>query len=407
MTIRTLLVTAGVAAAFRLADRIAAQQPLTASTVSVGDVHACALTTDGRAYCWGLNTGGALGTAGEPGCMASDRACTRPVLVSTDLRFASISAGFEHTCALTADSIAWCWGANGLGELGLEPATGVRCGDYGVPCVRVPTRVPSDIKFGRIVAGQAQTCALDANGRAYCWGYQNLGTDQRDSSRALCAIGAPIQYLPCNHRPTLVDSTATFLALDLQQGDVCGLKSDGNALCWGLSYRGNVRWLGAGQGGTRYVDISVGMNSRVCALLNTGGVFCWGEWPPLVPGFLTSRDMIADTGFVAVSVGTWHACGLRGDGRAYCWGENSEGQLGVGGGALNLLFPQGPTGSPVRVAGDFTFRMLICRGRQTCVVTKAGGLMCWGRNNAGQLGDGSLKDRNRPTPVAAPAAQEN
>ena len=381
----------------RFAHPGAAQQALTASTVSAGDIHSCALTTDGRAYCWGLNGTGALGTAGVPGCMASDKSCTRPVPVSTDLRFTSISAGYEHTCALTVDSIAWCWGSNAAGELGFEPAPGVRCGQHGVPCIRVPTRVPTDLKFGRIVAGQYQTCALDAGRRAYCWGYQNLGVRQGDSGRAICAIGTPPTYLPCDYHPTLVDSTATFVALDLQQGDACGLRSDGNGLCWGFAYGGTRRWLGAGKEGAQYLDISVGMDARACALLNTGGIFCWGAWP----GVQTADIKIADSGFVAVSDGTWHACGLQGDGRAYCWGANAEGQLGAGGAV------QGASSSPVRVAGDSAFRMLSCRGRHTCAVTKAGSVMCWGMNNAGQLGDGSKTNRNQPTPVAAPIEAGN
>jgi hypothetical protein len=405
MTARTLFV-AGVVVALCLADHAFAQQPLTASVVSAGDIHTCALTTDGRAYCWGLNRTGALGTGGAPGCMPSDGACTRPVAVSTDLRFTSISAGYEHTCALTVDSIAWCWGSNALGELGVVPDSAVRCGQHGIACVRLPTRVPTEIKFGRIMTGQYQTCALDAGRKAWCWGLLSLRVTHADSSHGICAFGIPALYAPCDYRPRLLDSTATFLALDLQQGDVCGLKVDGNALCWGATYGAGVRWLGAAKGDAEYVDISTGMDSRACALLNTGGVFCWGAWS-LVPGVQTADISVADSGFVAVSVGTWHACGLQGDGRAYCWGANAEGQVGAGGGAVHFFGPEGRGGSAVLVAGGSLFRMLSARGRHTCGVTKGGSLMCWGMNNTGQLGDGSKKNRDQPTPVAAPTEAGN
>jgi alpha-tubulin suppressor-like RCC1 family protein len=397
MAARTVWLTAWVtAAALGIAHGGVAQQPLTASTVSAGDIHTCALTTDGRAYCWGNNEMGALGTAGVPGCMPSDERCVRPVPVSTDLRFATISAGYEHTCALTVDSIPWCWGSNALGELGFEPVAGVQCGSKGVSCGRVPSRVPTDLKFAKIIAGLYETCALDSNGRAYCWGLRNFAPQSQT-----CNWGNPPKHSACDYHPTLVDSTTKFLTFDLKLGNMCALRSDRARFCWGRDYGTSGRLLGAAAGHLDYVDVRLGTEERECNLIDNGDVSCGGYWPDQVFGFY-----IADSGFVALSMGRTHACGLQRDGRAYCWGNNREGELGVGRAGLDFIIPQRRGGNSMRVATDSALQLLSCGGGHTCAVTAGGSVLCWGRNDDGQLGNGSTKNQDRPTPVAAPAADK-
>ena len=84
--------------------------------------HSCALTPTGRAYCWGTNSSGQLGTGTPTGpneCTLSDASCSpRPLPVAGTLAFTSVSAGAWHSCGLTTDALAYCWGGNGSGELG-------------------------------------------------------------------------------------------------------------------------------------------------------------------------------------------------------------------------------------------------------------------------------------------------
>jgi alpha-tubulin suppressor-like RCC1 family protein len=86
--------------------------PLFAS-LTVGFAHACALTNDGTAYCWGDNSSGQLGDS-------TTATRINPTAVVTPMRFASIRAGFQHTCGITTDGFVACWGRNTVGELGLS-----------------------------------------------------------------------------------------------------------------------------------------------------------------------------------------------------------------------------------------------------------------------------------------------
>jgi alpha-tubulin suppressor-like RCC1 family protein len=85
-------------------------------SVSSGGQHSCALTADGTAYCWGDNTWGQLGDSSQV-----DRA--NPTAVKTPVKFKSISAGFMHTCGLATSGAALCWGQNKAGELGDSTST--------------------------------------------------------------------------------------------------------------------------------------------------------------------------------------------------------------------------------------------------------------------------------------------
>jgi alpha-tubulin suppressor-like RCC1 family protein len=231
------------------------------ATVSAGYVHACGITTDGTALCWGANPFGQLGTNG----MQSTRV---PVPVAGDTRFRHISAGEFHTCAIGVDSLAWCWGFNGNRELGNGPLGGV---------VSSPARVSGSTRFDAITAGIRHTCAVAADGGAYCWGRNGWGE-----------TGTPPFVHPAE--PVRVSGSSLFEQIQTGNTGTCATTAD--------------------------------------AASAVGSIECWGRIGPLVLGPVPVRVLSSSDGGIAV--GYDHACAVQ-QGNVWCWGSNEYGQLGVSG----------------------------------------------------------------------------
>jgi alpha-tubulin suppressor-like RCC1 family protein len=153
------------------------------AAISAGREHTCGLTTDGIAYCWGRGDFGQLGDG-----VATQR--TSPARVSGNQVFSTISAGGEHTCALTADGAAYCWGEASRGRLG-EGSTAARS-------QATPVAVAGGLRFRSIAAGGQHTCAVTEQGEVYCWGFGGFGqlgnggvTDHPSSVRVTAPRQAP------------------------------------------------------------------------------------------------------------------------------------------------------------------------------------------------------------------------
>jgi alpha-tubulin suppressor-like RCC1 family protein len=183
---------------------------LTSEGGSVGFAgHTCAITDEGKTYCWGRNAGGQLGNGGGGD---SDL----PVLVSGDLDFATVSTGALHACAITESGNPYCWGNNGSGEVGN--------GDAGTR-QHVPAAVEGGHTFTSISTDLYSTCALTESGEAYCWGQNNYGQlgdgsqDNRD-------------------QPTQVDGGHTFASIAVGPYYTCALTQNGELYCWGQNSSG-------------------------------------------------------------------------------------------------------------------------------------------------------------------------
>jgi len=132
--------------------------PVLMSSISVGFQHQCGLTSQGKAYCWGFNDDGELGTG-------TSTASDDPAPVSGDLVFKALTAGYSHTCGLTTQGVAYCWGNNHSGKLG----TGTR------EPMATPTKVAGNHEFIQISAGAIHTCGLTTEESLYCWGDNRFG----------------------------------------------------------------------------------------------------------------------------------------------------------------------------------------------------------------------------------------
>ncbi|HYR31222.1 MAG TPA: Ig-like domain-containing protein [Gemmatimonadales bacterium] len=122
--------------------------------VTAGTNHTCGRVIDYSARCWGKNDHGQLGTG------QADSLARRPVVVSGGRSWIMLAAGGAHTCGIASDTLAYCWGANGSGQLG----------DSSFLDRPAPVPVHGGIHFSWITAGDAHTCAFSTTAAVYCWG---------------------------------------------------------------------------------------------------------------------------------------------------------------------------------------------------------------------------------------------
>lgn len=308
---------------------------VTVTVVAAGGEHTCALVVGGTAHCWGANWSGQLGIGTEDLLQHPT-----PAPVATPLRFTALSAGDRHSCGLTGDGVAYCWGGGISGQLGsgVPPS---RCAAIPEPCATTPHPVEAPTALASLSAGAEHTCAVSPDGTAYCWG-RNHGGQLGDSTTGDRDVPRP------------VSGGITFRSVSAGGEHSCGVASDSTAYCWGVNTNGR---LGDGTTAPSHVPVQV-----------TGGF-----------------------AFALVDAGDAHTCGITGDGAAYCWGPNRTGQLGDGTTETRTV--------PTPVAGGLTFVALRAGLAHSCGLTTDGTLYCWGWNASGQLGTGPGPSRRVPTPV--------
>lgn len=420
--------------------------PSGVSAVAVGGTHTSALTTDGGIKCWGW------GPRGELGAGPSVGGSLTPVdVVGLSSGVSAIAAGWSytsgmgadgsHTCALTTGGAVKCWGRNTSGELGdgttedrstpvdvaglaggisaitvdgshscaLTTDGDVKCwgansfgqlGDDTMTASYTPVDVmdlPADI--AAIAAGNGRTCALTVAGGVKCWGNNWWHGGLGDGT--------------LTNRTTPVDVaglSSGVSAIAVGGGHNCALITSGSVKCWGDNEYGQLGNHNKSEHHTPAAAVALpsavsvidaGM-SHTCALTAGGGVKCWGknEHGQLGDGMRDSRYAPMDVaglsrGVGAIAVGKWHTCASTTDGNVKCWGQNEEGQLGDG-----TITDTGRS-TPVDVAGLPSDVSAIAAGvSHTCALTTGGGVKCWGDNSTGQLGDGTMIDRVTPVDVA-------
>ncbi len=304
--------------------------------VTAGDRHTCALDGTGAAWCWGDNANGQLGNA------AAGANSPVPVLVDGSHQFTAMSAGANHTCGVATGGAAYCWGANGAGQLG----------DSGKVAVSTttPQLVYGALTYRAIAAGGSHTCALAAaDSTPRCWGDDTFGQ-----------LGDSALTVGGSDTAVVVPGTLKLRGIDAGASHTCGNTSLGT-FCWG---RNNHGQLG---------NANLGVDS---------------DKPVTVTGASSLTGMVA--------AGGDHSCGTTGGAGLYCWGSNATGELGNG---LNPA--DAAQASLVQTGGQAT-SFVTAGGAQTCgrIFTASGNKMfCWGANAQGQLGDGTRTNRSLFTAV--------
>ena len=381
------------------------------SSISSGVSHTCALTSDGTAYCWGLNNSGELGGPSKDTCKAEhgENLCSkRPIAVSGSLRFLALVVGQFHSCGLSNEGRAYCWGSDYNGQLGADSGLTVCHEPNGNPlkCASIPVPVAGGFRFALLVAGRLHNCGLTTTGVTYCWGLDEAGQLGSDSASGICGEAGEGGH-PCHRTPVRVGGERTLVSLAAGRSHTCGLDAQGQAWCWGRFLGAPLSPIGAHP---PFASISAG-DHKTCALTPEGATLCWGVFrigpsdllmtltTPTPGGTWQAADDSA-LHFTSVTIGEEHICGLTSARAAYCWGVGWAGNLGISRG----LFKLGKQGSndPLPVEGKLQFAVLSAGFAYTCGVSSDGRAFCWGENKLGQLGDGTTKGHDQPKPVVEP-----
>ena len=347
--------------------------------VAVGNQHSCALTPSGRVVCWGDNTYGQIGDGA--GILPPVAVQTTPAEIAAG--FVSVVSGGSHSCGLQVDGTAFCWGANGFGQIGNGATSTVG--------ISLPVRVATNMKFRSLAAGAMHTCGLATDGTAWCWGsnwYGQLGIG--DPGTASASVPRPVTNYP--------PSALVFTSLTAGANHTCGITPTGTAQCWGDDQYGQIGVAAVStqcKGGLACVAQSTptagattfkalaGGTEATCGITTGGATVCWGQGK-VIPGGGAGPTFtpipVAGPAFTSIGVGDQFACGTVAGGGVACWGLNTVGQIGSGG-------PTGTfVGSPVSVSGPADYSSVSVGPDFACGVGAGSVVRCWGDSNTSQVG---------------------
>ena len=353
--------------------------PVLTGRLALGEAHTCALHNDNHVWCWGSNSDRQLGL-GETGLANRYETPQQVPTFGGDALPQQIAAGRFHTCALLSDASVWCWGGNGLGEVGgtESPVSSPRRVDLGGTAVS-------------IFAGGRNTCALLTTGALTCWGSNSSGQ-----------LGINAYDANPHNTPTVVPLSQTAFhtkSVSIGTAHMCATAHDASIWCWGSNANGQTtdavstsrllepvlkERVGA------YGDFVGAGDSHTCAALTTS-IDCFGLHDDLqAPPGLSWNATIA-----GVAVGGDFSCVRFTSATPQCWGSNAASQLGHGDAVTTS------DATPHDVAGlDDSVVDMVAGQAHVCAATSDGAVRCWGDNFHGQLGLNNRVNQHTATAVA-------
>ncbi|MCB9653757.1 MAG: hypothetical protein H6729_06465 [Deltaproteobacteria bacterium] len=331
---------------------------------------------------------------------------TETVVLNTFLMTENkLSGSNYHTCLSRADDTVSCWGNGYYGALASGDTTDrlSPTATLGLPAPTTEADIPKELALG-----QQNTCVRLRGGELWCAGYNLFGqigdgtTTQRN------------QFVPVTDLGNQVARVAVGF------GFACALKMDGTLWCWGVNDHGE---LGDGSLTRRYRPVQSGAtqlgnqviqattaSTHMCALKMDGTMWCTGSnnHGELGRGFYSSYDVVpgqagaaqlADQ-VVSISIGMNFSCALKEDGTLWCWGRNDLGQLGDG---TRWTYPAAPVQAGVNELGDQVLSMS-AGYYHACALKTDRSVWCWGSNQSdGSVGDGTTEQvRSVPVMVSLP-----
>lgn len=331
-----------------------------------------------------VTTGNALGSATATATVAG-RSETVTFALSNQARFTSVYVGNYFSCGLAERGEAYCWGINQNGQLG----DGITSTRTNAPIE--PVKVGGAVTlFREISAGDNHACATTIGRQQVCWGVGNGN------------------YGSTTPTVTRFDTYSVIADVAVGSGHSCTVEVGGVTWCVGDNGYGQLGTDTTGAANPaphlplpeRYTSVAAGEQHSCGMVLNSTTMRCWGrniegqlgdgtnlprEVPTIVSGGVTWNPL-------TLTAGGNFTCGLNNAGAAQCFGQNSFGQLGDG--------TTTNSNAPVAVSGGLTLRAIVAGRNHACAIQASDSTAyCWGRNDAGQLGDGTTMQRSSPTLV--------
>ena len=367
------------------------------TAVDAGAAHSCALSRDGEAWCWGSHAGGQLGRG--DGITTGAKLPARTALIGEDCT--SITVGARSSCVTRTTGSLSCWGSTYLGNGSRESST--------IPISVSPLLGARSVVFADGGAGTAfgsfrYGCALMESSVVSCWGWGAYLGDALSDAEQLAPT--PVRKGASSSSPIL-SGAVQVAAL---AAHACATLSAGSIWCWGNSEAG---CLGA-SGVSGHIDYAVQASaisgaaevavggSTSCARLDSGAVKCWGSAADgrlgdagISSGGHLPANVAGIATAVQLSASLDSTCARLASGEVRCWGKNARRELGDGSTAASA-------GSPVAVALPSGTVMALGSGTYHHCAVVDHDVWCWGGNESGQLGDGTTTDQKTPVRVLFP-----
>ncbi|HEY5920946.1 MAG TPA: hypothetical protein VIV11_04715 [Kofleriaceae bacterium] len=379
---------------------------------ATGGNHTCAIR-GGAVRCWGSGVAGRLGY-GNTASIGDNETPASAGDVDVGGAAVQIRAGGEHTCVLDDAFKVRCWGLASGGRLGY--GDGLHIGDDEPPSMVGAVNI--GVNVTELAVGDAHTCVIIVTGGVRCWGVGAMGRLGYSSTENLGDNELPrnLTEVPLGATP-IVDIVAGG-------AHTCALTALGEVRCWGSGISGQLGYgstmdVGDDEVPSFFNPVNVGGNvtqlaagtSHTCALLDTGGVRCWGAGGAGRLGY-DSLTNIGDTEVPAsagdvdigrtaieIAAGGTHTCAVLDDHTLRCWGGNQYGQLGHGH-TEPIGDDEAPSERSIVPVGEPVGHVWAGRDH-TCVQLERGALRCWGRNDEGRLGYGHTMTLGDTEPAAS------
>ena len=302
----------------------------------------------------GSGGGGQTGGTGGGGTGDGETEEELPRIVGpVATEFKQISARTNHSCAIKGtERRVWCWGNNRYGQLGNGESGGNIEINFASPIAVQATEL-EETNIQSVAVGHQFSCALLTDKTIKCWGHNQNG--QLGIGTAGGTSIVPVQVVGI--------TTATSIAAG--QDHACALLEDKTARCWGTNWHGQL-----------------------------GNGVLGGPDEPFPTPIRVRLGNIK-----SIAVGGLHTCALLEDKTARCWGLNTNGQLGIGGVNTVAIPTPAPVLDTTGTGSLGNIKSIALGNNHSCAVLEDKTARCWGLNNRGQLGDGTIERRTIPVPV--------